>query len=233
MNAGDEQARSARHLFAGTFHGVLSTHSVEHPGYPFGSVVPYVPDRDGNPLMLLSHLSQHTRNLDADGRCSLTVMEPGEADVQTRARLSALGDVSLAEPSEQVQRYFAYLPQTRVYYEQLGFRFYRFRPARFHWNGGFATARWFDASRILRVNSFDPTTEQQILGQLNRTGSDAFLRVLADRPDPDISLGAVGIDGEGLDLRAGEQLRRIQLPREVGTVAEAQAVLAELVETGG
>lgn len=229
MNAGEEQARSARHLFAGTFYGVLSTHSLEHPGYPFGSVVPYVPDRDGNPLMLLSHLSQHTHNLDADGRCSLTVMEAGEGDVQTRARLSALGDVSAADPAAEMQRYFAYLPQTRVYYEQLGFRFYRFRPRRFHWNGGFATARWFDASRILHTNPFDPETEQQILAQLNRTGAEAFLRTLADEMNPDTGLTAVGIDGEGVDVRAGDRLRRIGLSREVGTLAEAQTVLAGMV----
>ena len=229
MNAGEEQARSARHLFAGTFYGVLSTHSVEHPGYPFGSVVPYVPDRDGNPLMLLSHLSQHTHNLDADGRCSLTVVEAGEGDVQTRARLSALGDVSAAEPSAEMQRYFAYLPQTQVYYEQLGFRFYRFRPRRFHWNGGFATARWFDASRILRTNPFDTETEQQILAELNRTGAEAFLQTPVEM-DPHIGLTAVGIDGEGIDLRAGDGLRRIGLSREVATLAEAQAVLAGMVD---
>ena len=228
MNAGEEQARSARHLFAGTFHGVLSTHSVEHPGYPFGSVVPYVLDRDGNPLMLLSHLSQHTRNLDADGRCSLTVVEEGTGDVQTRARLSALGDVSVAEPAQEMQRYFTYLPQTWVYYEQLGFRFYRFRPERFHWNGGFATARWFDASRILRANPFTPHTEQQILAELNQPGSDAFLRALVDGIDPDTGLAAVGIDGEGLDLRTGDRLRRLGLPRAVGTEAEVQTVLAEM-----
>ena len=229
MNAGEEQAQSARHLFAGTFYGVLSTHSVEHPGYPFDSVVPYVPDHAGNPLMLLSHLSQHTHNLDANGRCSLTVVEQGEGDVQTRARLSALGDMSAAEPAEAVQRYFTYFPQTRVYFKQLGFRFYRFHPRRFHWNGGFATARWFDASRILRANSFDPETEQQLLAQLNQTDAEAMLRTLAGEAGPDIGLSAVGIDGVGLDLRVGEQLRRIRLSREVGTVAEAKAVLAQMV----
>lgn len=228
MSTGDEHALSARNLFAGAFYGVLSTHSVEHSGYPFGSVVPYVPDRDGNPLMLLSHLSQHTRNLDADGRCSLTVVEPGEGDVQTRARLSALGDVSTADSTEDTQRYFEYLPHTRVYHEQLGFRFYRFRPRRFHWNGGFATARWFDASRILRTNPFDHQTEQQILAQLNRSDAEAFRQTLAGKIDPDSDLVAVGIDAEGLDLRMDDRLRRISLSREVGTAAEAQTVLAAM-----
>ena len=45
---------------------VLSTHSLEHPGYPFGSVVPYVLDQEGLPLLLLSRLPQHTKNPDPD-----------------------------------------------------------------------------------------------------------------------------------------------------------------------
>ena len=149
--------------------------------------------------------------------------------MQTRSRLSALGDVAAAEPSEELQRKFAYLPQTRVYYEQLGFRFYRFRPRRFHWTGGFATARWFDASRILRTNPFDPETEQQLLEQLNRTDAEALLRTLADEVAPDIGVAAVGIDGEGLDLRIGDRLWRIGLSREVATAAEARTLLAAMV----
>lgn len=53
--------------------GVLSTHSQAHPGYPFGSVVPYCLDNVGFPLLLLSHLAQHTRNLMAEPRCALTL----------------------------------------------------------------------------------------------------------------------------------------------------------------
>jgi putative heme iron utilization protein len=138
MQNGDEQARAARQVLAGTFHGVLSTHSLEQAGYPFGSVVPYVLDQGGVPLLLLSHLSQHTKNLDADGRCGLTVVEEGTGDVQQRGRLSAVGDVTPCDPYGDSERYFRYFPHARMYFEQLRFRFYRFMPLRFHWNGGFA-----------------------------------------------------------------------------------------------
>ena len=50
MKSGDEQAYAARQVLAGTFHGVLSTHSLEQAGYPVGSGVPYVLDQDGLPL---------------------------------------------------------------------------------------------------------------------------------------------------------------------------------------
>jgi hypothetical protein len=42
ISGGEDPARSARQVLAGTFHGVLSTHSLEHAGCPFGSVLPYV-----------------------------------------------------------------------------------------------------------------------------------------------------------------------------------------------
>jgi heme iron utilization protein len=119
MKSSDEQAHAARQVLAGTFQGVLSTHSLEQAGYPFGSVVPYVLDRDGLPLLLLSHLSQHTKNLDADGRCGLTVVEMGDGDVQERGRLSAVGDVTPSGLDADFECYFRYFPHARMYFEQL------------------------------------------------------------------------------------------------------------------
>ena len=132
MKSADDQAHAARQVLAGTFHGVLSTHSLEHEGYPFGSVVPYALDQDGLPLLLLSHFAQHTKNLDADGRCGLTVVESGAGDVQGRGRLSTVDDVTPSDPGADSERYFRYFPHAGMYFEQLGFRFYRFTPLRFH-----------------------------------------------------------------------------------------------------
>lgn len=59
--------------------GVLSTIS-SHPGsagFPFGSVVEFAVDAAGHPLLSTSTLSPHTADLQADGRCSITVMAPG------------------------------------------------------------------------------------------------------------------------------------------------------------
>src|SRR5687768_12394106 len=52
--------QEARHLLRRHNLGVLSTHSVEVPGYPFGSVTPYAVDRAGEPLILISSIAQHT-----------------------------------------------------------------------------------------------------------------------------------------------------------------------------
>jgi len=230
MQTSEEHAQSARALLAGVFQGTLSTHSVEHEGYPFGSVVPYMLDQTGAPTLLLSHLSQHTKNLDAHPRCGLTLLESGGGDVQQRARLSVIGDVSSIEATADTQRYFDYFPQTRGYYDELGFRFYRFQPIRFHWNGGFATARWFDPSRIQLENPFGPDVAQQIIGHMNRDHGDALRHYMRHAGDdkPDKPAVMVGIDAEGIDLRVAEHLYRVGFPRRVTTPEEARIVLVEM-----
>ncbi len=230
MAPADDQARAARQLLAGAFHGVLSTQSAEHAGYPFGSVVPFVLDQQGMPLLLLSHLSQHTRNIDADARCGLTLLGSGEGDVQQRARLSAIGDVIAAADTADAERYFDYYPQAAGYYRELGFRFYRFEPIRFHWNAGFATARWFAAGRVLRANPLDCDTQARIIAHMNRDHRDALHRYL-DAAAPrgtGVEVFMVGIDAAGIDLRIADRLYRVALPRDIASAEEARAVLVEM-----
>lgn len=236
MNAADDNAHAARQLLAGTFEAVISTHSLAHEGYPFGSVVPYVPGHDGRPLMLLSHLSQHTKNIDVDGRCGLTVIEQGGGDIQQLGRLGAIGDMQTLSAEDgddhDGERYFDYFPQARMYFEQLGFRFYRFEPLRFHWNGGFATARWFGNDRILRPKPLDRAAERAIVSHMNHDHVDALRSYLGQPPramagePPEM----IGIDGEGIDLRVDGGLQRVPLLRAIDSADDARAVLVEMAE---
>ena len=199
MTDSDQQAAAARQVLASCFHAVLSTQSLELVGYPFGSVVPYVLDQTGLPLLLLSPLSQHTKNLEADSRCGLMVVAEGEGDIQQRGRLSAVGNVTPCSADADVERYFRAFPHTQPYLEQLGFRFYRFTPLRFHWNGGFATARWFGTDRILRANPLSPEAQRRIIAHMNQDHTDAlrtYLRVI-DGTEGEHDVVMIGIDAEG------------------------------------
>ncbi|RDH82099.1 MAG: hypothetical protein DIZ78_16905 [endosymbiont of Escarpia spicata] len=149
--AATTQLQSAIDLWRESLSGVLSTQSKGEPGFPFGSVVPFCLDGEGNPLLLLSHLAEHTKNLDEISACCLTVMERGSGDVQKLARLSCLARAAQIEtPAPSlVERYFRDFPDTRPYFETLNFRFYRLQPVRFYFVGGFGAAHWFDKSRLL------------------------------------------------------------------------------------
>src|SRR5215510_11632122 len=89
MNNGN----AARTLRLQESFGVLSTLSIDVPGYPFGSVTPYCTDRMCQPIIYISHIAQHTKNIVADSRVSLTVVEKCESDdVQAQGRVTCIAD---------------------------------------------------------------------------------------------------------------------------------------------
>jgi len=225
----DGDLKEVRQLWAGRFQGVLSTQSLADPGYPFGSVVPYCLDGAGQPLFLLSHLAQHCKNLDADPRCAFTIAEPTEGDVQQSLRLTCLGDCSPIPPQDAAaaSRYFSYFPQGRVYFEELNFRFHRLTPRRFHFNGGFATARWLGTDRILRSSFPDPAQERQLRGEVEQR-LPSVIRGLPDiGASSDEQTRIAGLDLWGLDLAAGDRLRRIPFSEPVESVADLLAQLGD------
>jgi putative heme iron utilization protein len=206
-----DAAAAARALWASRLHGVLSTQATAHPGYPFGSLVPYCLDRSGHALLLLSHLAQHRQNLDADPRCALTVAagDDDAADVQQRPRLTVLAAARPDPDPSHLERYCRYYPDARLYAEQLNFALYRLEPVRAHFNGGFATARWLGRERLLHRQPLTPAAETALLARLNDIQAGRLTAILADRSPGADPVEAVGIDPDGLDLRQARRLVRL------------------------
>ena len=86
-------AALARELLQRMRVGVLATVSARHGGAPFTSLAPYALSGAGDPVLLLSAIAQHTRNLEADPRASLFVHDPAaaEEDPRTAERVSIVG----------------------------------------------------------------------------------------------------------------------------------------------
>ena len=203
------QLTLARRLWYGSYAGVLSTHSQALPGYPFGSLVTLCLIPSGRPLLLLSHLAQHTRNLQANPSCSLILLEKGEGDVQQLGRLTCLARAEALDqtPTTWQEKFFQYFPDTRHYHEALNFRFFQLRPQRFHFIGGFGAARWFDTSRLLPKHRFSTAKERELLNQAQA------IYLASHRGKHDSLRGVsrvVGVDSYGIDLRAERRLSRIQ-----------------------
>lgn len=213
MNQGsmsDDLVQALRKLWHQSFHGLLSTHSEKHEGYPFGSLLPICLDSKGHPLMMISHLAQHTRNLDADPRCSLMLTQPGHADVQQWARLTCLANAEPVNSSASMERYYRYYPESRRYHKELNFQLYRLQPMQFYFIAGFGSARWFDVSRILDQRHFPIASEVEMLYQINAHGHQVLKDYLAERQLKFTDYtNAVGADSMGLDIRQGETLMRL------------------------
>jgi putative heme iron utilization protein len=231
----DDGFEPVRQLWAGRFQGVISTQSQAEPGYPFGSLVPYCLDRAGRPVFLFSHLAQHAKNLAADPRCALTLAEPVPGDIQQGQRLTCIGECRPLDPSEadSLERYLRYFPDGRIYAERLNFRPYRLEPRRFHYNGGFAAARWLGCERVLRSNPLDGEAEASLADALIRNQGPQ-LAALLPAPEgapagPSTRQRIAGIDPWGLDLGWGDRLRRVPFPE---AMTDARAIAAYVAGLG-
>jgi putative heme iron utilization protein len=221
--------RGARHLWTGRFQATLSTHSVAEPGYPFGSLVPYCLDSNALPVLLLSHLAQHTRNLLQNPRCALTLAQATDGDLQRGDRLCCIGECTPvpAEETQTARRYFRYFPAGKVYFEELNFRFYRLIPVRFHFNGGFGTARWVGTEHIPRPSSLDYSEELELIAEIERRFPKLPDTRILPRSADDPPASIVGIDPQGMDLRRGERLCRTHFD---ATLERPESILAHLME---
>ena len=155
----DTAARAARALLASESAGVLSTISVHRPGTPYGSVTPYALTADGAPLLLLSRLAAHTKNLTADPRAGLFVGDrTAVEDPQAGARVSLLGRV-LPLPAGEVAdgraRYVARWPRGADYFALGDFSLWRFEIEEARLIAGFGEIRWLQAS------AFAPTPDDR------------------------------------------------------------------------
>src|ERR1700730_14841507 len=80
----------AKGLLRATRAGSLATID-RNTGHPFASLVNVATDSDGAPAILVSRLSTHTANLEADGRAALLLAFAGKGDPLAHPRLTLIG----------------------------------------------------------------------------------------------------------------------------------------------
>jgi putative heme iron utilization protein len=146
-------AEAARTLLRGEQAAVLTTLSQRRPGWPSASLVPFALGAGGEPLLLLSEIAQHTRNLEADPRACLFVYDAAAAakDPRTAPRLAIYGKVSALDAAAEADAKDAYLarqPGARGLLN-LDFKLYRLAIEEAQWVGGFAAAGWLSAADLL------------------------------------------------------------------------------------
>ncbi len=197
-------ATEARQFLRSTRHGILSTHSSKFAGYPFGSVTPFVLDSDCQPIILISSIAEHTKNIAADAKVSLLVFTEG-ADLQTNARLTLIGEAVQIDKNEADlrARYLRYLPQTASYFDMHDFAFYRINIHQARYIAGFGKMGWADAKEITSANNHIAALENGMLQHMNADHVDsmmAYCRHFYSLTPQSVEL--IGVDSDGFDIRA-------------------------------
>jgi len=119
-------------------------------GAPYVSLVLTCPDADGSPLLLLSDLAQHSRNIAADPCVSLLFDDTaGSADPLTGARLTVMGTAALCDDAAARALYVARHPSAERYAGFADFRLYRVTVERGHFIAGFGRIEWIGAEALM------------------------------------------------------------------------------------
>ena len=229
MTADLDRACQSRMLFRAARAGVLSSHSAKLPGFPYGSALPLVTDHSGRPVVLISHLAEHTRNLVADNRASFVVFDSADDCRQQRVRRSSAMPSRYQSPAIWRRAICASFPHHAQYLDIGGFAFWRIEPQQIRFIEGVGSLHWIEGSRYVEDAGEWLQLEASIIEHMNADHRDAILAYCAHvhdiRPQ---QAEMIGFDCDGFDVRAVDRLLRFQLPQAVHTADEARAALIAL-----
>ena len=226
-------AAAARGLMRRARSAALATTLRDNDGWAFASLVTVACDCDGSPILLLSDLADHTRNLKEESRASLLFeAASGRANPQTGPRVTVLGRVEHSEAIQHRRRFLARHPSAGLYAGFADFRVYRMTVDRARHVGGFGRAEWIDGKDLILAGDAARTvagSETEILERMNDEHGDAaalYATRLLGRRGGGWTMAAV--DPEGCDLRRGNMLARLDFPRPVRDPGELVEMLIAL-----
>jgi putative heme iron utilization protein len=207
----------AKTLLRATRAGTLATID-RNTGHPFASLVNVATDSDGAPLILVSRLSTHTANLEADGRAALLLATTGKGDPLAHPRLTVIGRftrVPHEDPTEARirRRFLARHPKSELYAGFGDFSFWRLYALSAHLHGGFARAADLKAADLLTPISGAEdlvAAEASAVTHMNadHAGAVALYATKLLGAD-DGAWRLTGVDPDGLDLARGDLTLRL------------------------
>ncbi|WP_199153696.1 HugZ family protein [Chromobacterium sp. ASV23] len=175
-------------------HATLATQSQHDPGYPYASAIQYCCDEHHCPVFVASALAEHSKNLLADPRISLSLLAPGDDAAQSASRMTILGDAECFEaPDALRQRLLRYIPEAEEWLA-LDFMFFRLRPKRLRLIAGLGRMGWIDQSAWRVLPALVPDVESALLEEA-QAALPASIRLL-------------GCDYFGADLLEDGRYRR-------------------------
>jgi putative heme iron utilization protein len=226
-------AVAAKKLMREGRSGALAT-LLPGAGDPYCSLVNVATAADGAPLLLISRLAIHTKNILADPRVSLMIDERKEGDPLQGARVMLMGSAAVSEDPDVRRRYLDRQPEAEMFVGFADFAFYRVVLKAAHLVAGFGRIVDLKPQDILTETADAAelvAAEPEILAHMNGDHADA-VRLYATK-----LLGAhdgqwrcVGCDPEGLELQLDRTALRLPFPQRVRAPGVLRQVLKQMAE---
>lgn len=212
-------AHAPLHLLHRKPIGALATHSREPLGFPYPTALPFALDARHRPVVLVSRLAEHARNLEADRRAGFLVVDtpPGD-DVLNGERLTLLGQfVAGGLEPPLVRRYLRYHPDAERYLALGDFSFRVLEIERMRYIGGFGAMGWLDAAELDPLEPLSDEDETALIDYFDRHIS---------RPG---QVRLAGVDRYGADLKVDGQRRRHAFDSAKTEMPELERALAQCI----
>lgn len=145
-------AQQVRELLRAADRGALATAlpAAAYQAWPYASLVLVAVAADGSPILMLSDLSEHAKNIAADNRVSLLIDgTAGRKDPLTGPRVTLLGRAMRSKDADLKARFLARQPAAKLYAGFGDFHVYRVEVTRAHFVAGFGRIHWLDPADII------------------------------------------------------------------------------------
>jgi hypothetical protein len=224
---------AAKKLLREARSGALASLMPPH-GDPYCSLVNIATAPDGAPLLLLSTLALHTKNILADARVSLMLDERKEGDPLEGARVMLMGKIAVDGDGSALKSYIRRHPEAEMFAGFADFALYRIAIDKAHLVAGFG--------RIVDLPARDVLTDVSDAAALLEAEDDAIAHMNADHKDAlrlyatrllgraDGDWTCVGVDPEGIELQDGRAASRLFFPQRVTGPGPLRAVLKAVAE---
>jgi putative heme iron utilization protein len=228
-----DPAEVARRLIRSRDRAVLSTVHGDRGGWPHGSLVLVACTHDATPLLFISDLAEHTRNIKHDPRVSLLFDgTEGLDDPLTGARAAVLGRCLIEQDGGAKARFLARHPSAGIYAGFADFNLYRVEIEAAHVVAGFGRINWVTGDDVRSEPSAKlAEREADIIEHMNEDHAEALQAYAA------MLLGLegegwrmTGCDSEGIDLRLGGKIARLDFQDRVVDAAGARTELVRLAK---
>jgi heme iron utilization protein len=233
-------AIEAKQFLRSTRSGVLSSFSTKFAGYPFGSVMPFVLGHDCQPIVLISTIAEHTKNIIANPKVSLLVFA-GAEDLHANGRLTLIGEAEqLAKnDADLMARYCRYFPESTGYLAMHDFQFYRINIHQARYIAGFGKMSWMAGDEIVDVNQSVNTIAQLETSMIEHMNADHIESMQLycqhfHQVKPE-TVHLVGVDSDGFDMEAiindDIKMLRVNFESPIVDANSARAAFAALAKT--
>lgn len=224
----------AKSLLRRSRQGALAT-LMPGSGDPYCSLVNLASHPDGSPILLISRLAVHTRNILADSRVSLMLDERAAGDPLEGARIMLSGRGEQAEDERDLlqRRYLNAHPAAEAFVSFKDFAFFRIRPAGTHLVAGFGRIVDLKPEQFLTdlAGAEDLlAAEEGAVEHMNADHRDAmglYATRLLGAPAGDWR--CTGCDPEGIDMQDGQATLRLDFPERVADGTALRKMLVRLV----